>query len=154
MMAVEKTLSPEDQLDLAWQLVDKYQGEQVDIQGQPYRRHLEVVSADFVEPLEKAAAVMHDLVEDTDVTLDDLREWGFDDYVVNTVDDVTRRDDEQYRTYIVRLSQNPLARLIKQADLRHNIGRLDQLAVIDGDKAASLRKRYEWAWAYLQEGNF
>ncbi len=71
-------------------------------------------------PFEITAALLHDVVEDTAVTLDELRRKGFPDIVVNAVDAVTRRPGEARDTYLRRVKNNPAARLVKLADLKHN----------------------------------
>ena len=67
------------------------------------------------------AAVLHDLVEDTDWTLERLRGEGFGEPVVNAVDSLTRRPGEDYFDYVRRAIQNPLAREVKRADLTDNL---------------------------------
>jgi (p)ppGpp synthase/HD superfamily hydrolase len=67
------------------------------------------------------AAVLHDTVEDTWVTLDLLRTMGFSDSVVSAVDALTRRKDaETYDDYVARCARHPIARLVKYADLDDN----------------------------------
>lgn len=106
-----------------------------DKSGQPYVLHCIRVMMG-VEDLEaKIIGVMHDLVEDTPVTLDDLRSLGFSETVVSGVDMMTHRPEVPYADYVVRLRENDLARQVKLADLRDNLalqrvlfrgGRLDR----------------------------
>ncbi len=66
-------------------------------------------------------AWLHDVVEDTEYTLGDLLDLGFDYNVVRAVDAITRRDDEDYLEYILRVRENVIARQVKIADIEHNL---------------------------------
>jgi len=91
-----------------------------DKSGAPYVLHC-IRAMMSVESLDaKMVAVMHDLVEDTPVTLEDLKAKGFSDAVLNGVDLVTHRSDVSYEDYIVRIKTNPLALDVKLADLKDN----------------------------------
>lgn len=89
-----------------------------------------------------ATAWLHDVVEDTPTTLDDLRDEGLPDEVVEAVDAITRRTGEPYATYIERVRLNPIARHVKLADNAQNLFDNDALALVDPVKAASLKRRY------------
>ena len=65
-------------------------------------------------------ALLHDTVEDTFVTIDFLREKGFSERVLEAVDLLTHREEEDYFDYVRRIKENPLAATVKLADLRHN----------------------------------
>lgn len=111
-----KCATLDDALALA---VDKFRGVN-DKAGQPYILHLLRVMLRQNDPLASQVGVLHDLVEDTDVTLDDLRSLGFAPEVVEAIDAMTHRDDESYHEYVIRLSKCPLARPVKLADLEDN----------------------------------
>ena len=83
--------------------------------------------------LKKIGAILHDVVEDTDITLNDLR-LDFPKEVVETVDALTRRKNEKYFDYIKRLSKNKIAVEIKIADVIDNLS--------DGICSKSMIKRY------------
>jgi hypothetical protein len=68
----------------------------------------------------KIVAVLHDVLEDTSVTVNDLREAGFSAEVIEGVQAVTRLPGESYADFIVRSAKNPLGREVKLADLQHN----------------------------------
>jgi len=72
-----------------------------------------------------AVAYLHDVVEDTSFTLDDLRRDGFNDEILEAVDAITRRKGEKYFDYIRRLSSNPIAKRVKIADLQENLSQGD-----------------------------
>lgn len=69
--------------------------------------------------------VLHDIVEDTDITLSGLRKMGYSDYIVDAIDALTRRDPEveSYDEYLYRVSLYPLAVRVKIADVGHNLAR-------------------------------
>ncbi len=70
---------------------------------------------------ERVVAVLHDVVEDTACTLDDLRRAGYPGTVVDALDRLTRRDGEPYEEYIGRVAPDPVARRVKLADLTDNL---------------------------------
>jgi (p)ppGpp synthase/HD superfamily hydrolase len=107
----------EDAIALA---VESHHG-QTDKVGQPYILHpLRVMLAVHGEAA-RMAAVLHDVVEDCGVTLDDLRVHGYPEDVVQAVDCLTRREGESYEAFVDRLAPNPLARCVKLADLEDNL---------------------------------
>ena len=107
-------------LDEALNLVaDHFRGIK-DKSGSPYVLHCirVMMTVDSIDA--KMVAVMHDLVEDTPMTLEQLREKGFSDAVVNGVKLVTHEEDVTYSDYIVAIKDNPLATEVKLADLKDN----------------------------------
>lgn len=78
-------------------------------------------------------ALLHDVVEDTDITLDNLKSKGFPDKVIKVIALMTHKDSDDYFDYIRALKDNTLARKVKLADLAHN-SNLTRLNQID-DKA-------------------
>ena len=94
-------------------------------------------------------AVMHDLVEDTNVTLDELRYLGFSERVIRGVDTMTHRDEEDYETYIKRIALNPDTIKVKRSDLidNSNITRLKGLRKKDFDRL----EKYSKAFIYLKD---
>ncbi|HRC62970.1 MAG TPA: HD domain-containing protein, partial [Dehalococcoidia bacterium] len=119
--------------------VEAHRG-QVDKAGQPYILHPLRVMARVSTPAERLVAVLHDVVEDSPTTLDDLRAAGFPEEVVRAVDFLTRREDETYEAFIERVTGDPLARRVKLADLEDNmtITRLNEL----DDRAVERLGRY------------
>ena len=97
------------QVQLANEIAAKAHAGQVDKAGKAYIHHPLAV-ASFVETNdEKTVALLHDVVEDTPVTLSDLCDAGFSEAVVHAVDCVTKRDGEPLRDYLCRVKSNPLA---------------------------------------------
>lgn len=89
--------------------------------GSPYFLHPVFVSEFLETEDEKIAAVLHDVVEDTDITLDMLREEGFSEAVIEAIDCVTKRDGEDYMDFVRRAASNPIAKAVKIADIQNNL---------------------------------
>lgn len=115
-------------------------GGQVDKVGAPYIFHPIRVASTFSDEISQTVAVLHDVIEDTYVTLADL-DAHFPQTVVNAVDALTRREGEAYEDFILRAGRNPIARLVKIADLRDNLR----------PGAPHLTARYEKALRVLEE---
>ncbi|WP_412069368.1 HD domain-containing protein [Rubrivirga sp. IMCC43871] len=94
---------------------------QTDKGGAPYILHPLRVMLRLHDADAQIAGVLHDVVEDTDWTLDQLRAEGFSDAVVRAVDHLTRRDDETYPAFVGRAGADPVAARVKVADLEENM---------------------------------
>ena len=104
----------------AFEVAKKAHAGQFDKGGNPYIDHPITVASLVSTPEEKATAYLHDVVEDTDVTLEDLKSMGFPNSVIEAVDCITMKKDESREEYIKRVKANPIARIVKIADLTHN----------------------------------
>jgi (p)ppGpp synthase/HD superfamily hydrolase len=95
---------------------------QVDKAGAPYILHPLRMMLAVDTPEARMAAVLHDVVADTDLTLEQLRAEGFPMAVIEAVEALTKRPEEEYDydAFIRRVAPNPLARAVKLADLRDN----------------------------------
>ena len=135
--------------DKALQIAVRAHKGQKDKAGHDYILHPIRVSERCDDPRAKIVALLHDTIEDTDVTADYLREEGFTEEIVEAVLAVTRREGEEYDDYVRRAAQNELGRMVKRADLEDNmdIRRLPELTDRDVDR---LRK-YLRAWQYIVE---
>jgi len=91
--------------------------------GEPYCIHPIAVAESLRDyDIEyQIVALLHDIVEDTDVTLELLKDLGFPKYIRSAVDAITHRKDESYADYIKRCNKNEIARLVKTADMLHNL---------------------------------
>lgn len=114
-------------LEKAIEISTKAHKGQKDKAGKDYINHPMTVAAMVNEDNEKIVAYLHDVVEDTNVTLADLKEVGFDNDVIEAIDAITKRDGENYDDYIYRVSNNKIAKQVKIADMTHNsdISRFD-----------------------------
>lgn len=109
---------------------------QVDKTGVPYLLHPFHVANHVEGELETCVALLHDVVEDSAFTLDDLRKRGMPEQVVQAVALLSHEKGVAYERYIAAVKQNPLARAVKLADLAHNmdLGRLDQVTPEDRER--------------------
>jgi len=94
---------------------------QVDKAGQPYVLHPIRLMLSLSDPVQRMAAMLHDVVEDTGVGLDDLRRVGFPEAVVVAVDALTKRHGETRLQAAARAAANPVARAVKLADVADNM---------------------------------
>lgn len=120
--------------NLALEIATKAHAGQVDKAGRPYLDHLLTVASGFAEnDMRHITALLHDIVEDTSTTLQDLRVYGFPDEVVDAVNAITKRHGEPYDEYISRVKSNALARDVKVLDMRHNslLSRLPRVTPAD-----------------------
>jgi (p)ppGpp synthase/HD superfamily hydrolase len=121
---------------------------QSDKAGSPYILHPIRMMMRMTTPVEMMAAVLHDVVEDTSTTLDDLRREGFSEEVVQAVDSLSRRPGETYDAFVERVAANPTALRVKLADLADNMDltRLGELRQKDLDRLL----RYHASWKRLR----
>lgn len=115
---------------------------QVDKLGKPYILHPLRVMHYFQTESLQAIGVLHDVLEDSDITLDDLRDAGIPVLVRETVQVLTKTDSESYSDYIARVGLYADARAVKIADLDDNIRRLSLYSILDLTDAARLHKKY------------
>lgn len=133
------------------ELVLKVFDEKVDKGGLPYFNHLFKVYSGVSSYEEKIIALLHDIVEDTNVTYDDLKEFGYDNNIIDALKVLTKNKGEYYPDYIERIinSNNKLALNVKLSDLKHNmdITRIKNPTVNDYER---ISKRYEPAYIKIK----
>lgn len=126
-------------------------GGQVDKGGNPYITHPLAVAEKVEGTKLKIVAVLHDVLEDSDMTAEDLLKEGFDRELVEAIQALThdRDGDVSYEEYIRHVKKNPMARVVKIADLHHNLdlSRIPQPTDCDYQRCV----RYRNALAYLTE---
>lgn len=119
---------------------------QVDKNGMSYILHPMAVAAQLDSLELKTIAILHDTIEDTNVTADYLLEKGIPKNIVETVQLLSKPEGEDYESYLRRVKANPLARRVKLADLANNT---------DPKRASGLnearKKKYELAKRILEE---
>lgn len=94
-------------------------------------------------------ALLHDLLEDTDYTIEDLTSMGFGKSITDAIALMTLANNEDYMDYVRTIKENPIAKAVKLADLMHNSD-LTRLDVID-ETALNRREKYLKAIALLKE---
>jgi (p)ppGpp synthase/HD superfamily hydrolase len=107
---------------------------QQDKAGAPYILHPLRVMLAQKEPAQRIAAILHDVVEDTPWTLEQLRAEGFSDDVLSAVDALTKRKGEDYFAFVDRAGRDPVARAVKIADIRDNMDVSRTAGVTDRDR--------------------
>ena len=123
--------------------------EQTDKSGLPYVFHPFHLAEQMTDEKSTVVALLHDVVEDTPYTLEDLRTMGFPDDVLEAIALMTHAKGVPYLDYVAALRDNPLAKRVKLADLRHNSD-LTRLDVVD-EKALARVEKYRKAIALLEE---
>ena len=123
--------------------------EQIDKSGMPYVYHPYEVATEMDDEYSTCVALLHDVVEDTEITLEDLKNEGFPREVIEAIAMMTHDDKVPYMDYIEEIKRNSIARKVKLADLHHNsnIGRLDKL----DEKALKRIEKYHKAIEILTE---
>lgn len=106
--------------ELALQIAKKAHEGQVDKAGKDYILHPMTVASYMDTDTEKAVAYLHDALEDTDASVDELRNM-FSTEIVDAVITLTRNKDDSYFEYIQKVSKSKLAKKVKAADLLHNL---------------------------------
>jgi (p)ppGpp synthase/HD superfamily hydrolase len=94
---------------------------QQDRYGAPYLRHVMRVAERGRNDDERIVGLLHDVVEDTDWTFDDLRKEGFPEYMIQALDCLTKRDGEPYDQFVERTKGSKLAIAVKLNDLEDNM---------------------------------
>ena len=125
--------------------------DQVDKSGMPYVFHPFHLAQQMKDETSIVAALLHDVVEDTVYTLDDLRNMGFPEQVLEALALLTHEASVPYLEYVARVKENPIARAVKLADLRHNSD-LTRLDYVD-EKTMERVEKYRRAIALLESSS-
>ena len=120
---------------------------QKDKAGEPYIFHPLRLMFRVNSPEEKIVALLHDVVEDSNVTLTDLKRKGFGGEVIKAVSLLTHDKAVSYQDYVKKIKPNPLAKSIKVADLEDNMN-ITRLKIKTPDDEERLKK-YQWAHQFL-----
>ena len=144
MDKIQKSVSQQ-----AYEVAKKAHLGQVDKAGVDYIKHPKTVASFVKTDEEKAVAYLHDVVEDTKLTLLDLEELGFSKTIIEAVDILTKKKEQDYQSYLNLVKTNELARVVKLADLRHNsdLTRLSKITTKDIER----NKKYRSAITFLSQ---
>lgn len=106
---------------------------QADKSGLPYVYHPFHLAEQMSGELTVCTALLHDVVEDTDITLEDLEKMGYPAQVLNALKLLTHKKGVPYMEYVAAIRDNPIAKAVKLADLKHNsdLTRLDNVTQKD-----------------------
>lgn len=122
---------------------------QTDKSGVPYCFHPWHVAESMTDELTACAALLHDVIEDTDMTIEELAEEGFPEPVLVALEILTRPEGVSYDDYIRRIAPNEIARKVKMSDLRHNMDETRLRRISPKDEAR--KEKYERSLRYLEE---
>ncbi|MDP2750816.1 MAG: GTP pyrophosphokinase [Nanoarchaeota archaeon] len=110
--------------------------------GKDYITHPEAVAKLVYGEELKIVAWLHDVIEDTNTTPEDLQKAGIPHHLIHSVQCLSRKKDENYCDFIIRCSKDKIASLVKIADLKHNISDLQE---------GSMKDKYRLALHILKE---
>ena len=138
----------EPTLEETIELARKAHAGQFDRVREPYFNHLERVASLCLHPKIQKLAYLHDIIEDTELSEDDLARLGYGPLTLLHLRALTKKPDELYLDYINRASSYSFSALVKLADLYDHLTRLDRLPAAT---RARLRWKYETAWYWIVE---
>lgn len=137
----------QSQVEIAYEIAKQAHHGQKDKAGVDYIKHPETVASFVNTDDEKIVAYLHDVIEDSSITLLELKAYGFSEAVLTAIDILTKKKGQTYQSYLELVRTNELARIVKLADLRHNSD-LTRLAEI-GPQDLKRREKYLVAIKYL-----
>ena len=125
--------------------------EQVDKTGMPYVFHPFHLAEQMTDEVSTVCALLHDVVEDTDYTLEDLSKMGYPSEVIDVLRLLTHDPEVPYFDYVKAISVNPIAKQVKLADLAHNsdLSRMDGSEIDEWSMART--EKYKKAIEMLSE---
>ena len=134
-------------INIALSIAKKAHAGQVDKAGIDYIQHPLYVASQVKTEQEKAVALLHDVLEDSDITAADLLAYGLSNEVVTAVQTLTKKKGQSYQDYLEKVKSNDLARVVKLADLKHksDLSRLKSVSDTDRERV----KKYKNAIRYL-----
>lgn len=124
--------------------------DQVDKSGLPYVFHPLHLAEQMDTEDEVCVALLHDVMEDTSLTANDIRAAGMPEQVIEALLLMKHSSSDEYLDYVAKLAVNPLARKVKRTDLLHNsdLTRLDKVTDADRDRVRKYKRALE-----LLDGN-
>lgn len=91
------------------------------VSGEEAISHPLAVANKFTDENYKIVAILHDTIEDTSLTIEDLREIGLDESLILAIDILTKKQDQTYLDYILQCKKHEITKVIKIEDLKHNL---------------------------------
>jgi len=138
-------------LDTALQIAAQAHAGQKRRNGEPYILHPLRVMARVHTEEQKIVAVLHDVLEDTSWTAEQLKERGFPPHILHALDCVTKRHGERYEDFVTRSASDPLALRVKVADLEDNmdVARLPEITPKDQERLQKYHAAHRRLSAHL-----
>ena len=133
-------------VDLALSIARKAHEGQLDKAGVDYIEHPIYVASQVDTEEERAVALLHDVIEDSPVSAEELLQAGLPETVVTAVQVLTKKKEQDYQTYLETVKKNPLARLVKLSDLKHNsdLSRLSSITEKDRERLKKYKKAIDF----------
>ena len=133
-------------VDLALSIATQAHEGQLDKAGVDYIEHPIYVASQVDTEEEKAVALLHDVIEDSPVSAEELLQAGLPETVVTAVQVLTKEKEQDYQTYLETVKKNPLARVVKLADLKHNsnLSRLSSITEKDRERLKKYKKAIDF----------
>ena len=133
-------------VDLALSIARKAHEGQLDKAGVDYIKHPIYVASQVDTEEEKAVALLHDVIEDSPVSAEGLLQAGLPETVVTAVQVLTKKKEQDYQIYLETVKKNPLARVVKLADLKHNsdLSRLSSITEKDRERLKKYKKAIDF----------
>lgn len=139
-------------IDIALKIAADAHAGQKDKAGAPYILHPLRLMSRLKSNNQKIVALLHDVVEDSNISIEDLARLGFSEEIINAIICLTRRPEESYEAFIKRASQNGIARLLKIEDLKDNLD-LSRFQHQLSDQDLKRTQKYHSALTLLENNN-
>ena len=138
--------SEQSMFDLALSIAKKAHKGQYDKAGVDYIEHPLFVASQVDTQEEKAVALLHDVLEDSPYTAEELKLAGLPETVVTAVQVLTKKKGQDYQLYLELVKSNPIARRVKLADLKHNsdLSRLTTITEKDRERLEKYKKAIDY----------
>ena len=140
-------ITKQSMFDIALSIATEAHRGQFDKAGVDYIKHPLYVASQVATEEEKAVALLHDVIEDSHYTAEELLQAGLPETVVTAVQILSKKKGQDYQTYLENVKSNSLARVVKLADLKHNSD-LSRLSSVT-DKDLERFEKYKKAIDYL-----
>lgn len=129
----------------AYKIAFEAHRDQTDKTGLPYIHHPLHLAAQMTDEVTTCVALLHDVVEDSDMTFEELEKEGFGEEIIAALRLMTHDDSVPYMDYVRDIKKNPIAAKVKMADLMHNSDttRLDVITERDIQRAEKYKKAME-----------
>ena len=129
----------------AYKIAFEAHRDQLDKTGLPYIHHPLHLAFQMSDEVTTCVALLHDVVEDSDMTFEELEKLGFGGEIVDALRLLTHAEDVPYMDYVREIKKNPVAAAVKRADLMHNsdMTRLDVVTEKDLQRAEKYKKALE-----------
>ena len=123
---------------------------QKDKSGMPYVFHPFHLAEQMKDEKTTVAALLHDVVEDTDISFDDLLAMGFETEIIDALRLLTHDENIDYFDYVKNIKLNPIAKVVKLADLSHNsdLTRFEEFEI--DERILERNKKYKKAIEILE----